>query len=202
MKTIRQASVLWSTLLLTACVTINVYFPAAAAESAADRIIEDIIGAPADGEAISPEQSPTSMSPDASPEPLAIRVLEWLIPVAEAGQANIDIDTPAIRRLRASMKQRYGRLNPWFQSGAIGYKSDGLIGIRDLKALPVKDRNAAKRLVAEENEDRNALYREIASANGHPEWEGEIRSTFARRWPEKAAPGTWVQDGAGKWKQR
>ena len=31
-------------LLLTACVTINVYFPAAAAESAADRIIEEVYG--------------------------------------------------------------------------------------------------------------------------------------------------------------
>ena len=31
-------------LVLAACVTINVYFPAAAAEKAADRIIEDIWG--------------------------------------------------------------------------------------------------------------------------------------------------------------
>ena len=31
-------------LALAACVTINVYFPAAAAEKAADRIIEDIWG--------------------------------------------------------------------------------------------------------------------------------------------------------------
>ena len=31
-------------LLLTACVTINIYFPAAAAEQAADRIIEGVWG--------------------------------------------------------------------------------------------------------------------------------------------------------------
>ncbi|ABE50121.1 hypothetical protein [Methylobacillus flagellatus] len=29
-------------LILTACVTINIYFPAAAAEKAADRIIDDV----------------------------------------------------------------------------------------------------------------------------------------------------------------
>ncbi len=29
-------------LLLTACVTINIYFPAAAAEKAADKIIDDV----------------------------------------------------------------------------------------------------------------------------------------------------------------
>ena len=32
-------------LLATACVTINIYFPAAAAEKAADRIIEEVWGA-------------------------------------------------------------------------------------------------------------------------------------------------------------
>ena len=37
----RKISVL-SALLLTACVTINIYFPAAAAEKAADEIIKDI----------------------------------------------------------------------------------------------------------------------------------------------------------------
>jgi hypothetical protein len=37
----RKISVL-GTLLLTACVTINIYFPAAAAEKAADEIIKDI----------------------------------------------------------------------------------------------------------------------------------------------------------------
>ena len=31
-----------SSLVLTACVTINIYFPAAAAERAADRIIEEV----------------------------------------------------------------------------------------------------------------------------------------------------------------
>ena len=37
----RKISVL-SAILLTACVTINIYFPAAAAEKAADEIIKDI----------------------------------------------------------------------------------------------------------------------------------------------------------------
>ena len=37
----KKISVL-TALLLTACVTINIYFPAAAAENAADEIIKDI----------------------------------------------------------------------------------------------------------------------------------------------------------------
>src|SRR5690606_17927730 len=37
-------NLLFASLLVAACVTINVYFPAAAAEKAADRIIDDVLG--------------------------------------------------------------------------------------------------------------------------------------------------------------
>jgi hypothetical protein len=43
------------------------------------------------------------------------------------------------------------------------------------------------------------MYREIARANGHPEWEEEIRATFAQRWVQKAAPGWWYQNQSGAW---
>jgi uncharacterized protein YdbL (DUF1318 family) len=52
--------------------------------------------------------------------------------------------------------------------------------------------------VKEENTDRATLYKEIAQANGHPEWQAEIQSTFAGRWIDKAQAGWWVQ-GAGGW---
>lgn len=46
--------------VLGGCVTINIYFPAAAAEKAADRIIDEVWqlkdGAPASGEAPAPKQ--------------------------------------------------------------------------------------------------------------------------------------------------
>ena len=44
MTNIRRLSVLWAVLFIASCVTINVYFPAAAAEKAADRIIEQVLG--------------------------------------------------------------------------------------------------------------------------------------------------------------
>ena len=52
MKRWITAALAASTLALAACVTVNVYFPAAAAEKAADRIIEDIWGP---GQAPKPE---------------------------------------------------------------------------------------------------------------------------------------------------
>ncbi len=55
--------------------------------------------------------------------------------------------------------------------------------------------------VADDNRDRKAVYREVAVANGHPEWEAQIRDVFARQWIESARPGWWYQSG-GAWKQK
>src|SRR5713101_8512405 len=41
-----QWTLLWLSIVFGACVTINIYFPAAAAEKAADRIIRDVWGVP------------------------------------------------------------------------------------------------------------------------------------------------------------
>ena len=55
---------------------------------------------------------------------------------------------------------------------------------------------------ADENADRNSLYREIASANGNPEWEADIRSTFAQRWVANARAGWYYKSKAGDWTQK
>jgi uncharacterized protein YdbL (DUF1318 family) len=189
-------------LVPAACVTINVYFPAAAAEKAADRIIEDIWG---------PGQQPqepagdeqTSIGRDAGGLALAALrgALDLVIPAAHA-QADIDISSPAIRALTGSMKGRAGELEPYFASGAIGLTSDGLVEIRDANAVALAERNKLRKLVADDNADRNSLYREIASANGHPEWESDIRSTFAERWIANARAGWYYKSKAGAWTKK
>lgn len=190
-----------SGLMLVSCVTINIYFPAAAAEKAADRIIEDVWG---------PETRP---QPDVEPEQqnssslttpqhgLALSVLNWLVPEAQAAGADININSPAINALKAQMKSRHDQLEAFYNSGAVGLTDDGLVTVRDAKAVALKDRNNLNGLVADENKDRKALYAEIARANGHPEWQDDIQQTFAKRWISNAAKGWWYQQG-GSWKQK
>jgi uncharacterized protein YdbL (DUF1318 family) len=181
---------------LGACVTINVYFPAAAAERAADRIIDEVWG-----EQGAPKPAPASKGGVSSAlQRGALAILELLIPAASA-QANIDIDSPAINSLKASMSARHRELAAYYASGAVGLTAQGLVALRDAKAVPLAERPTAAQLVAAENRDRNALYQAIAQANGHPEWEPDIRATFARRWIERAQPGWWHQSG-GNWTQR
>jgi len=188
-------------LALAACVTINVYFPAAAAEKAADRIIEDIWGP---DKQPPPEGSPQSSLGHAAGEVLVASLrgaLDLVVPVAHA-QADIDISSPAIRALTASMKGRADELEAFFASGAIGLTSDGLVEVRDANAVALADRNKLRKLVADDNADRNSLYREIAGANGHPEWEADIRSTFAERWIANARAGWYYKSKAGAWTKK
>ena len=114
-------------------------------------------------------------------------------------QANIEVNTPAINALKKSMGERHGQLAPYYASGAVGITRDGGVALRDANAVPLPQRAAANSAVAAENADRTSLYKEIARANGKPEWEGEIRNTFAQRWIDKAQPGWYVQNAQGQW---
>ena len=200
MHTIRTSSVLGMLLFITACVTINVYFPTAQAVEAADQIIRGVYGeeqAPA-APAEQPAPGSSLQLPDRD-KPLLIGVLEWLVAPAQAN-ADINIQSPAINTIRASMEARFAALKPFYDNGSVGMTADGLITVRDLNAVPLRDRKTVSTLVADENRDRNALYKEIARANGHTEWEADIRSTFAKRWIANAPAGWWYQDGG--WKKK
>ena len=71
------------------------------------------------------------------------------------------------------------------------------------QAFALPDRATVKRLVSEDNADRAQLYAEIAKANNHPEWEADIRKSFAKRWVATGAqPGWYYQDDSGAWKQK
>jgi uncharacterized protein YdbL (DUF1318 family) len=204
MNSIRISSLLGMLLFLAACVTINVYFPAAAAEQAADRIIRGVYGEEAGKTDKAPEQKPGPQSLSLTPgaqAPWRIGLLEWLVAPAHAA-ADITIQSPAIQTIRASMEARFPQLKPFFDNGSVGMTNGGLVEVRDLNAAALRDRKTVKTLVADENRDRSALYVEIARANGHPEWEADIRKTFAGRWIANAPAGWWYQDASGQWKQK
>ena len=194
----RKISVL-SALLLTACVTINIYFPAAAAEKAADEIIKDIQGT-------TPQK--TEPKPKASLPDWQMMAFQWLdnainvvVSPAQADEANLNIDSPEIRQLRATMESRFAALQPFYAAGFIGIQADGFLAVRDAASVPLKDRNQVNKLVAAENADRQSLYQAIADANGHPDWTVQIKSTFAGRWVSNAQSGWWYQS-SGSWKQK
>lgn len=195
MKRLIPMTLITAVMALAACVTINLYFPEAAAERAADRFIRDVLG----------DDAP----PPPSGEPQARNISGWkaLLPISSAHaqqqQADIDIDTPQILAIKDRMAERQREhLAAWFDAGAIGFARNGLVEIRDRSAVGLSERRNLEQIVAEENADRNAVYREIAVANGQPDWESDIRETFARRWIANAREGWFYQDAEGKWTEK
>ena len=122
-----------------------------------------------------------------------------LTQAAVAAEADIEINTPAIASIKAGMKARHAELRPYYQSGAIGLTRDGGIAVHDATLVPLAQRQQLNTLVAAQNKDRDALYREITTANGHPEWEPQVRGTFAERWIQKAPAGWWYRNADGAW---
>jgi hypothetical protein len=191
--------------LLSACVTIHIYFPAAAAEEAARVIVRDVLETGLEPrETPRDESEPSSRAPAPSgPTQWAGAALEYLFPPANAQSApDLQVDTAATRRLQAAMRARHPDLSPHLRSGALGFGLDALIAIRDLSQIPLRERAAVQQLVNDENADRLALYREIARANGRPDWENDIRRTFARVWVEEAPSGYWYEISPGNWGQK
>ncbi len=196
MRRLRSPLAIAGALVLAACVTINVYFPAAEVQEAAAEFVDKVIGDD-DGKAAPPAKPPQAA---ASPR---FNLMSLLISDARAQSADITIRTPAIQAIQDRMAARFkSSLETHFDSGALGFSNDGLIIVRDATQITLKDRVAVTQAVAEDNRDRKAVYREISVANGHPEWEQQIRETFARQWVASAHKGWWYQAGDGAWKQK
>ena len=186
-------------ILLVGCVTINIYFPEAAAEAAADRIIDEVRGAPG------ATSLDTSFNFDINNSSTIVRtgfnLLDLIIPAAYA-QADFDAASPATRALEQSLKARFPKLKAYLDAGAVGLTAAGVLEIRDRNAISLSERNTVRQLVTDQNADWEALYREIARINGHPEWVDQIRSVFAKRWVAKARGGWYYRDAAGGWNQK
>ena len=83
----------------------------------------------------------------------------------------------------------------------VAMKATGAAGENNQGYLTVLNKGAVKEdVVAAENQDRRRIYRAIAKQQGTtPELVGQRR---ALQIANKAVPGTWIQDGGGKWKQK
>jgi len=190
-------------LFAASCITINIYFPAAAVEEAADRIVEEVWG----------EQEKTLDKNDMEPavgEPQSRlkNILHFIFSLAGpeeafAQEADINVTTPAIRKLKQSIQNRAGSIKPFLDSGNVGISRDGLLVLRSSNGLKLKDKATISRLLSAENKDREALYIEIAKANKFSmDKVPDIKKIFAGSWIKKAKKGWWYQNPDSGWAQK
>ena len=184
--------------LLVSCVTVNIYFPAAAIQKAADQIVDDVRKAPEETPEKTPEQTPDKKSQLGWFRFVAIGPNE-----AHAAAVDVNVSTPAIRALKDAMAGRFPQLQPFYGKGAVGETNNGLVTVRDTGALSLKEKADVNRLVADENRDRTALYTEIIKANNIDMGQlPEVQKIFANSWRGKSAPGWWIQQDNGQWAKK
>jgi len=195
MKPRKRWLIALSIVFLVSCVTVNIYFPAAAIQKAADQIVDDVRKIPEQKPGQSPEQKP-----DKSSLLEQFRFVRLGPTEAHAAAVDVNVSTPAIRALKASMASRFPQLQPLYAKSAIGETNTGLVEVRDTGALSLKEKADLSRLVDQENADRRALYNEIIKANNlQPSQVGEVQRLFANSWRDKSSTGWWVQQDTGQW---
>lgn len=179
---------------LAACITVNIYFPAPEVRKAAEEIVEETWGEGATAD-------PTAPGPGGSGES---SWFDFLRPARAWGaEPDVNVSTAAIRALKESMRARATELKPSLQAGRVGIGRDGLLVVRDIDGVPLREQASIRRLVEAENRDRQSLYREIARANDFgDERVSDIQRIFAETWIEKAERGWPIQQPDGTWTHR
>ena len=206
----KRSLALLSPIAVVSCVTVNIYFPAAAAEKAADQIILDVWhqqggAAEATKAATTPPAAKNSGAKNEhsalDPRRIVVAALSAISGEAHAQNVDFNASSPQIEQIKARMASRFGELRPFLDNGAVGLTGDGLVAVHDANAASLAERARMNQLVNAENKDRKALYQAIADANNQPGWAGQIQKTFAERWISQAQSGWWYQSG-GSWKKK
>ena len=191
-----QRSLLIATFLVSACVTVNIYFPAAAVERAAEQIVKETWGGPGE----SPQKGQPQSEPPVGP---SSKISFAFVSEADAQEPDINVSNPAIRALKDSIRNRSDSIKPFMDRGNVGINQDGLLTVRSTDGLGLKERADVQQLVEAENRDRESLYLEIAKANNFSQDAApKIKRIFAKSWIDQAKPGWWIQDAQGTWKKK
>ena len=180
---------MFSIIVFTACVTVNIYFPAAEVKQAAEEIAKDVRGS----------ESGQDPADTGVREPQSFLNL---IGTAYA-QQELAISNATIRQIKARMKARYAQLAPFLKQGVIGESLKGLLVIRDTSSINLKGQAEVRRQVSAENSDRTALYSAVSKALSIPGSElARVQEIFAKEWQKTAPGGTWIETGTGQWQQK
>jgi len=160
-------TLMFFSLMIFACVTINIYFPAEQVESVAGEIVDEIRG-----------QKPG----DEKSNLLNKTFFAFLAPVAVAAEP-LTVSNPGIRMLKQQMKARYAQMRPFYQKGVLREDNNGYVSLASTAGLGLKEKRNLTSLVAAENNDRRKLYGEIAKAMKIDSSQvGRIGEVFAKEW--------------------
>lgn len=177
---------------LAACVTVNISFPAAEVEKAAEKIVDDVYGGKK-GESQNGNSNQSAWR----------RFVAWLEPGNAWAQDATAVSNAAIRGLKQTISEHHQELKPFYDQGAAGITKDGYLEIRDTNGLNLGQVAKVRKLVQEDNEARRQLYREVTEALDLEKSQvSRVEEIFAGQWRDKASSGWWVQQDNGNWEKK
>ncbi len=118
-----------------------------------------------------------------------------LDPVSTAYAAEVKEDSARVTQIAASMKARYTEVDAAKKTGAVGENNRGFLEITKADAIAdAEKKNAAQKTIAAENDDRKALYQEIAKLNSDQNMTvGAVERVYAQKRLERAKSGETFQ---------
>lgn len=200
-KKTAQILSLMTFLAVAACVTVNIYFPAAQVEKAAENIVDDIYGTDVQ------QQQPAKKNKDSSS---LAHFLAFITPseanaqsVTESDIEGLKQSNSAIRGLKQTIANNHQQLIPYYKSGNIGINKSGFLELRNNDGMNIAATAKVRRLISEDNKTRQKLYEEVAASMNIPGSEiQKVTNIFREVWQKKAPSGWWIQDASGNWKKK
>jgi len=185
-------------LFLFSCLTINIYFPEAEVQKAAEEIVDEIRKEEEKKEKKDKDSQMMEMEQAMNSGGGSFSLVSSLY-----AQEETEVTTPKIRALQQSMKDRFPKLKPFFEKGNVGEGNDGFVKSRDESGLNLKDKAMLRNLVNDENNDRKNMYAEVARAKEIDASQiPRIQKIFAALWIKKAEAGWWIQKENGEWAKK
>ncbi|SKA73687.1 Protein of unknown function [Paucidesulfovibrio gracilis DSM 16080] len=188
MRRLFQIQGVFILLLVTACVTVNIYFPAAELKRDAEKVVKRVYGIEGQEEQESQESAPGQSW------------LELLGPSVAHAQDYQSFSNSVTRGIEQQLGQVYKQLKPFYASGNVGLDQNGFATLRDKSGLNMQQIGSINRLISQDRSLKQQLYQEKAKAAQTPGKAGKVQAIYADIWKGYAASGTWIQDGG--WRQK
>ena len=182
---------------VAACVTVNIYFPAAEVEKVAEEYTDDVYGSLPGVEVKEEKGKDSSEATDGMLKSL----LALVAPTPAHAEDATSVNNAVIRELKERNIANLKQLAPFFASRNVGIRNDGLLEVLSTDGLGMKDVSTVKKVVAADNDVRTQLFKEVAAAMGiEASQVGRIQQIFSQEWRDEAPAGWPVQDDSGNWK--
>tara|TARA_B100000749_G_scaffold122825_1_gene93813 strand:- start:53005 stop:53595 length:591 start_codon:yes stop_codon:yes gene_type:complete len=176
--------------ILASCITVNVNFPEAAVQKAADDYVKELYKAKQESEE---KQNTSSLFEIPGTHFASLS----LFPIAHA-QAEFSIKSEKAKAIQVKQAKRLDKIDRFKKKGLIGEAENGLLVVKKESSKKI-EKKRVDQLVSEENADREMLYEEVMSSNGiDASQSARLRKSFHQSFVNASPAGTPVESG-GSW---